>query len=103
VAPQEKADEPDDPFLGKSGCCPHCGAVFPSASSDEIGEWAYGYAVDLGGGRAGVQGGTIFRSRCGACGTPVWAPNTGRRTWAECDPPSVVWYRDRNAHLTSGG
>jgi hypothetical protein len=97
----QEASMPDDPFLAQPGRCPHCGAAFPSASSDEIGEWVYSYAVDLGG-RAGAEGGTVFRSRCGECGTPLWAPGTGRRTWAECDPASVVWHRDRCAHLIFG-
>ena len=95
-------DPPADPFAEQPGRCPHCGRAFPTAD-DDIGEWSYGYAVDAGGGRAGVQGGTVFRSRCGACGTSVWAPGTGRRTWAECDPATVVWWRDRNAHLIHGG
>jgi hypothetical protein len=98
----KQAHAPDDPFLGQPGRCPHCGESFPSASSDAIGEWSYGYAVDLGGGRAGVQGGTVFRSRCGECGTPVCAAGMGCGTWAECDPTAVVWHRDCNAHLVFG-
>ena len=99
----QETDLPDDPFLGQPGRYPHCGAAFPSASSAAIGEWVYAYAVDLGGGQAGVENGTVFRSKCGECGTPVWAPETGRRTWAACDPATVVWHRDRNAHLIFGG
>ena len=86
---------PDDPFLGQPGRCPHCGAAFPSASSDRVNEWVYSYAVDLGGGRAGVEGGSVFRSRCAECGTPVCSPGTGPRTRAECDPAAAVWYPDR--------
>jgi hypothetical protein len=56
----------------------------------------YSYMVDLGGGRAGVEGGTIFFGRCGACHTDLWAPGTSCREWAECDPGKVAWHRNRN-------
>jgi hypothetical protein len=82
----DEAAVPDDPFLGLLGRCPHCGAAFSLASSDRIGQWVY--AVARGGGRA--EGGTVFRSRCGECGTPVCSPGTGPRTWAECNPAAAV-------------
>jgi hypothetical protein len=92
----QDADTPDDPFVGQLGCCPHCGVSFPSSSGPEVVAGAYGYAVDLGGGRAGVQGGTVFMGRCGACHTELCASGAGCREWAGCDPGKVTWRRNRN-------
>ncbi len=93
---------PDDPFLGQAGRCPHCGVPFPAGA--EVEAWSYGYAIDLGGGRAGVQGGPVFRSACGQCHAPLWVPGADCdcREWTECDPAAVVWHRDRCAHLIFG-
>jgi hypothetical protein len=93
--------EPDDPFLGQSGCCPHCGHPFPS-STDVVETGVYAYLVEEGEGRAGVCGGTIIFGKCSQCDTPVCAPGTGRREWLECDPRAVAWYRDRSRHLWAG-
>ena len=89
----QAVDESDDQFLARPGCCPHCGASFPSPTAAEVVAGVYSYAVDLGGGRAGVEGGVIFVGRCGACGTDLWAAGVGRREWAECDPAKVQWRR----------
>jgi hypothetical protein len=92
----QNADTPDDPFAGQVGCCPHCGASFPSPRGVGVTTGVYGYAVELAGGRAGVESGTIFMGRCGVCHTELWSAGEGCREWVEHDPGKVTWHRNRN-------